>query len=122
MRSTQAFLHRYTIVNSTVTIAPLASYAANFTVPTNESSASLTIYISSSQPVFVYVVNSSELTSLMRSGGAPSLLYEPNVTSLRVTQGLPGPGSYSIVIMNKAALSTVKVTVVAYIEAKRTPS
>lgn len=118
MKSSHALQHEYVVANSTLTIEPLASYVVNFTVPPNESSASLVISLNSSQPVFVYLVNASDLSSLMQSGGAPSLLYEPGVTTLKVTEALPGPGRYSIVIMNKASLSTVNVTLYAYVEAK----
>ncbi len=118
MRASRAFQREYVVVNSTLTIEPLASYVVNFTVPANESSASISIVLNSSQPVFLYLVNSSDLSSLMRSGGAPSLLYEPGVTSLRVAKPLPGPGGYSIVIMNRASLSTASVTIYAYVEAK----
>ncbi|MGC9210079.1 MAG: hypothetical protein ACP5FT_02285 [Acidilobus sp.] len=107
--------HEVVITNGTVSVGPLSSYMVNFTVPPTEGPETLYIHLTSSQPVFVYVVNGSELVTLMKTGGAASLLYKPDVTNLTASLPLPGPGSYSIVVMNKASLSTVYVNIYAYL-------
>ncbi|MGC9072245.1 MAG: hypothetical protein ACP5HK_06095 [Acidilobus sp.] len=108
---------RQVVANGTISVGPLSSYIINFTVTPNESPGSLFVRLESSRALFVYVVNSSSLGTLMKTGGAPSLLYEPGVTNLSVTVILPAPGTYSIVIMNKGSLSTVNVYVYAYVKA-----
>jgi len=95
------------VVNVTVSLNPMTSYIANFTVPPNYTTPRLVVQLTSSGPVAV--LSTSNLVTLERTGGAPTLLYYPNATNVKAFASLPGPGEYSIVIVNRAPLASVSV-------------
>ncbi|MFP3320353.1 MAG: hypothetical protein RXO24_07305 [Acidilobus sp.] len=97
------------VVNVTVSLNPMTSYIANFTVPPNYTTPRLVVQLTSSGPVVLYVLSTSNLVTLERTGGAPTLLYYPNATNVKAFASLPGPGEYSIVIVNRAPLASVSV-------------
>jgi len=103
------------VVNVTVSLNPMTSYIANFTVPPNYTTPRLVVQLTSSGPVVLYVLSTSNLVTLERTGGAPTLLYYPNATNVKASASLPGPGEYSIVIVNRAPLASVSVRLEANI-------
>jgi len=103
------------VVNVTVSLNPMTSYIANFTVPPNYTTPRLVVQLTSSGPVVLYVLSTSNLVTLERTGGAPTLLYYPNATNVKASASLPGPGEYSIVIVNRAPLASVNVRLEANI-------
>ncbi len=102
-------------INVTVSLNPMASYIANFTVPPNYTAPKLVVQLTSSGPVALYVLSTSNLVTLEKTGGAPTLLYYPNATNVKASASLPGPGEYSIVIINRAPLASVNVRLEANI-------
>jgi len=102
------------VVNATVILNPMASYIANFTVPPNYTAPRLVVQLTSTGPVALYVLSTSNLATLEKTGGALTLLYYPNATNVKAS-GLPGPGEYSIVIVNRAPLASVNVRLEANI-------
>jgi hypothetical protein len=103
------------VINVTVGLNPMASYIANFTVPPNYTAPRLIVQLTSSGPVALYVLSTSNLVTLEKTGGAPTLLYYPNATNVKAFASLPGPGEYSIVIINRAPLASVNVRLEANI-------
>ena len=103
------------VVNVTAGLNPMASYIANFTVPPNYTAPKLVVQLTSSGPVALYVLSTSDLGMLEKTGGAPTLLYYPNATNVKASASLPGPGEYSIVIINRAPLASVNVRLEANI-------
>jgi hypothetical protein len=103
------------VVNVTVGLSPMTSYIANFTVPPNYTTPRLVVQLTSSGPVALYVLSTSNLVTLEKTGGAPTLLYYPNATNVKASASLPGPGEYSIVIINRAPLASVNVRLEANI-------
>jgi len=103
------------VTNVTVSLNPMASYIANFTVPPNYTAPKLVVQLTSSGPVALYVLSTSDLGTLEKTGGAPTLLYYPNATNVKASASLPGPGEYSIVIVNRAPLASVNVRLEANI-------
>ncbi|ESQ23125.1 MAG: hypothetical protein MGAcid_09440 [uncultured Acidilobus sp. MG] len=103
------------VINVTVSLNPMASYIANFTVPPNYTAPKLVVQLTSSGPVALYVLSTSNLVTLEKTGGAPTLLYYPNATNVKASASLPGPGEYSIVIINRAPLASVNVRLEANI-------
>jgi hypothetical protein len=103
------------VINVTVSLNPMASYIANFTVPPNYTAPRLVVQLTSSGPVALYVLGTSNLVTLEKTGGAPTLLYYPNATNVKASASLPGPGEYSIVIINRAPLASVNVRLEANI-------
>ncbi|ESQ25802.1 MAG: hypothetical protein JCHSAcid_07390 [uncultured Acidilobus sp. JCHS] len=103
------------VTNVTVSLNPMASYIANFTVPPNYTAPKLVVQLTSSGPVALYVLSTSDLGMLEKTGGAPTLLYYPNATNVKASASLPGPGEYSIVIINRAPLASVNVRLEANI-------
>jgi len=103
------------VINVTVSLNPMASYIANFTVPPNYTAPKLVVRLTSSGPVALYVLSTSDLGMLEKTGGAPTLLYYPNATNVKASASLPGPGEYSIVIINRAPLASVNVRLEANI-------
>jgi len=103
------------VINVTVSLNPMASYIANFTVPPNYTAPKLVVQLTSSGPVALYVLSTSNLVTLEKTGGAPTLLYYPNATNVKASASLPGPGEYSIVIVNRAPLASVNVRLEANI-------
>jgi len=100
------------VINVTVSLNPMASYIANFTVPPNYTAPKLVVQLTSSGPVALYVLSTSNLVTLEKTGGAPTLLYYPNATNVKASASLPGPGEYSI---NRAPLASVNVRLEANI-------
>jgi len=103
------------VVNVTVSLNPMASYIANFTVPPNYTAPRLVVQLTSTGPVALYVLSTSDLGTLEKTGGALTLLYYPNATNVKASASLPGPGEYSIVIVNRAPLASVSVRLEANI-------
>ncbi|MDT7867047.1 MAG: hypothetical protein RQ853_01355 [Acidianus sp.] len=103
------------VINVTVSLNPMASYIANFTVPPNYTAPRLVVQLTSTGPVALYVLSTSNLATLEKTGGAPTLLYYPNATNVKASASLPGPGEYSIVIINRAPLASVNVRLEANI-------
>jgi hypothetical protein len=103
------------VINVAVSLNPMASYIANFTVPPNYTAPKLVVQLTSSGPVALYVLSTSNLVTLEKTGGAPTLLYYPNATNVKASASLPGPGEYSIVIINRAPLASVNVRLEANI-------
>ena len=103
------------VVNVTVSLNPMASYIANFTVPPNYTAPRLVVQLTSTGPVVLYVLSTSDLGTLEKTGGALTLLYYPNATNVKASASLPGPGEYSIVIVNRAPLASVNVRLEANI-------
>ncbi|MFP3161935.1 MAG: hypothetical protein RXQ69_01405 [Acidilobus sp.] len=103
------------VINVTVSLNPMASYIANFTVPPNYTAPKLVVQLASSGPVALYVLSTSDLGMLEKTGGAPTLLYYPNATNVKASASLPGPGEYSIIIVNRAPLTSVNVRLEANI-------
>jgi len=103
------------VINVTASLNPMASYIANFTVPPNYTAPKLVVQLTSSGPVALYVLSTSNLVTLEKTGGAPTLLYYPNATNVKASASLPGPGEYSIVIINRAPLASVNVRLEANI-------
>jgi len=103
------------VINVTASLNPMASYIANFTVPPNYTAPRLVVQLTSSGPVALYVLSTSNLVTLEKTGGAPTLLYYPNATNVKASASLPGPGEYSIVIINRAPLASVNVRLEANI-------
>jgi hypothetical protein len=103
------------VINVTASLNPMASYIANFTVPPNYTAPKLVVQLTSSGPVALYVLSTSNLVTLEKTGGAPTLLYYPNATNVKASASLPGPGEYSIVIVNRAPLASVNVRLEANI-------
>ncbi len=103
------------VINVTVSLNPMASYITNFTVPPNYTAPKLVVQLTSSGPVALYVLSTSNLVTLEKTGGAPTLLYYPNATNVKASASLPGPGEYSIVIINRAPLASVNVRLEANI-------
>ncbi|PVU74138.1 hypothetical protein DDW07_00375 [Acidilobus sp. SCGC AC-742_E15] len=103
------------VINVTASLNPMASYIANFTVPPNYTAPELVVQLTSSGPVALYVLSTSNLVTLEKTGGAPTLLYYPNATNVKASASLPGPGEYSIVIINRAPLASVNVRLEANI-------
>jgi len=103
------------VINVTASLNPMASYIANFTVPPNYTAPKLVVQLTSSGPVALYVLSTSNLATLEKTGGAPTLLYYPNATNVKASASLPGPGEYSIVIINRAPLASVNVRLEANI-------
>ena len=103
------------VINVTASLNPMASYIANFTVPPNYTAPRLVVQLTSTGPVALYVLSTSNLATLEKTGGAPTLLYYPNATNVKASASLPGPGEYSIVIVNRAPLASVNVRLEANI-------
>jgi len=103
------------VINVTASLNPMASYIANFTVPPNYTAPRLVVQLTSTGPVALYVLSTSNLVTLEKTGGAPTLLYYPNATNVKASASLPGPGEYSIVIINRAPLASVNVRLEANI-------
>jgi len=103
------------VINVTASLNPMASYIANFTVPPNYTAPRLVVQLTSTGPVALYVLSTSNLATLEKTGGAPTLLYYPNATNVKASASLPGPGEYSIVIINRAPLASVNVRLEANI-------
>jgi hypothetical protein len=103
------------VINVTASLNPMASYIANFTVPPNYTAPRLVVQLTSTGPVALYVLSTSDLGMLEKTGGAPTLLYYPNATNVKASASLPGPGEYSIVIINRAPLASVNVRLEANI-------
>jgi hypothetical protein len=103
------------VINVTASLNPMASYIVNFTVPPNYTAPRLVVQLTSTGPVALYVLSTSNLATLEKTGGAPTLLYYPNATNVKASASLPGPGEYSIVIINRAPLASVNVRLEANI-------
>jgi len=73
------------VINVTVSLNPMASYIANFTVPPNYTAPKLVVQLTSSGPVALYVLSTSNLVTLEKTGGAPTLLYYPNATNVKAS-------------------------------------
>nr|MCG2896432.1 hypothetical protein [Acidilobus sp.] len=83
--------------------------------PPNYTAPRLVVQLTSTGPVALYVLSTSDLGMLEKTGGAPTLLYYPNATNVKASASLPGPGEYSIVIINRAPLASVNVRLEANI-------